>query len=68
MKISYVLQLKDLSIMLLFGFLLGIIYGILNIPNTIKKRISRGRKIISKKLMERGGDCHERYERPTRNC
>lgn len=29
-------------------------------PNTIKKRISRGRKIISKKLMERGGDCHER--------
>ena len=29
-------------------------------PNTIKKRISRGRKIISEKLMERGGDCHER--------
>lgn len=29
-------------------------------PNTIKKRISRGRKIISEKLMERGGDCRER--------
>lgn len=39
MKISYVLQLKDLSIMLLFGFLLGIIYGLLNIPNTIKKKL-----------------------------
>ena len=39
MKISYVLQLKDFSIMLAFGFLLGIIYGILNISNFIKSRL-----------------------------
>ena len=39
MKISYILQLKDLSIMLGFGFILGVIYGILNISNFIKKRL-----------------------------
>lgn len=36
MKISYVLQLKDFCIMLGIGVILGIIYGILNIPNKIK--------------------------------
>ena len=36
MKISYILQLKDFSIMLGIGFCLGIIYGILNIFSTIK--------------------------------
>jgi len=39
MKISYILQLKDFSIMIIFGFLLGIIYGILNIFNSIKPRL-----------------------------
>lgn len=37
MKISYILQLKDMSIMLAFGFALGIFYGMLNIHNKIKK-------------------------------
>ena len=38
MKISYIFQLKDFSIMILFGFFLGIFYGILNIPNFIKEK------------------------------
>ena len=37
MKLSYVLQLKDFSIMLGIGFIIGIFYGIINIPNRIKK-------------------------------
>lgn len=37
MKISYVLQLKDFSIMLGIGFLLGVFYGIINIANRIKR-------------------------------
>lgn len=39
MKISYILQLKDLSIMVFFGFVLGIIYGLLNILSTIKRQL-----------------------------
>lgn len=39
MKLSYILQIKDLCIMLFFGFLVGILYGILNIPNRIKKKL-----------------------------
>ena len=39
MKISYVLQLKDFSIVFGFGILLGIFYGIINIPNHIKERL-----------------------------
>jgi len=39
MRISYVLQLKDLSIMFAFGILLGVIYGILNICNFIKQHL-----------------------------
>lgn len=39
MKISYVLQLKDFSIMLGIGFLIGIFYGILNIFTIVKKNI-----------------------------
>ena len=38
MKISHIFQLKDFSTMILFGFLLGMIYGILNIANIIKQR------------------------------
>ena len=37
MKISYILQLKDFSIMLIIGLLLGVVYGILKMPNRIKK-------------------------------
>lgn len=37
MKISYILQLKDFLIMLAIGFIIGIIYGILNIITVIKK-------------------------------
>lgn len=36
MKISYILQLKDFSIMLGIGFLIGIIYGVLNTFKVIK--------------------------------
>lgn len=37
MKISYILQLKDFSILLIFGVILGVFYGLINIPNSIKK-------------------------------
>ena len=37
MKISYILQLKDFTYMFIAGIFLGIIYGIINIPNKIKK-------------------------------
>lgn len=39
MKISYVLQLKDFSIMLGIGLILGVFYGILNMLLSIKKNI-----------------------------
>lgn len=39
MKISYVLQLKDFLLMLLIGLLLGIFYGLLNVPTRIKPNI-----------------------------
>jgi ABC-type phosphate/phosphonate transport system permease subunit len=39
MKISYVLQLKDFFVMFCLGMLIGIIYGIINIPTRIKKNI-----------------------------
>ena len=39
MKISYILQLKDFFVLLAIGFGIGILYGLLNIPTTIKKRI-----------------------------
>lgn len=39
MKISYVLQLKDFSIMLGIGFILGICYTILNTITLIKQNI-----------------------------
>ena len=37
MKLSYVLQLKDFSIMFGLGVFLGIIYGILNMYSYVKK-------------------------------
>lgn len=37
MKISYILQLKELCILMFFGFILGIFYSIINLPITIKK-------------------------------
>ena len=37
MKISFILQLKDLGLMFGIGILLGIFYGILNIINNIKE-------------------------------
>lgn len=37
MKISYVLQLKDFLILLLIGFGIGLIYGILNITQKLKR-------------------------------
>lgn len=37
MKISYVLQLKDFSIMLAIGLILGVLYGILNLFSVVKK-------------------------------
>lgn len=39
MKISYILQLKDFLVMFGLGILVGIIYGIINIPTKIKKNI-----------------------------
>ena len=39
MKISYILQLKDFFIIFGIGFLMGILYGIINAPNLIKKRL-----------------------------
>ncbi|MGN0961179.1 MAG: spore cortex biosynthesis protein YabQ [Christensenellales bacterium] len=39
MKISYILQLKDFSIMLGIGAILGIFYGILNLFSIVKKNI-----------------------------
>lgn len=39
MKISYIFQLKDASIMFICGIIIGIIYGILNIANFIKSRL-----------------------------
>lgn len=39
MKISFVLQIKDLCIMLLVGILLGIFYGLINITNNIHENI-----------------------------
>lgn len=39
MKISYIFQLKEMSIMLIFGLILGIIYGLINIINRIKHNI-----------------------------
>ncbi len=40
MKISYILQLKDFGIMLTIGFLLGCIYGVLNICCRIRYRFA----------------------------
>lgn len=37
MKVSYILQMKDLTIMLFAGIFVGIIYGILNSINAYKK-------------------------------
>jgi hypothetical protein len=37
MKISYILQIKDLCIVLVFGFIIGILYNISNSHNNIKK-------------------------------
>jgi len=37
-KISYILQLKDFLILLIIGFFVGILYGILNIFTQIKNR------------------------------
>lgn len=37
MNFSYILQTKDLCIMIFFGFVIGIIYTLINIPNLIKK-------------------------------
>lgn len=37
MKISYILQLKDFLIMFGIGILIGILYGIINIPTKIRK-------------------------------
>mgnify|MGYP002706655599 CR=1 FL=1 len=39
MKISYILQFKDFSIMIGIGVILGVLYGVLNIGNTIKENI-----------------------------
>lgn len=39
MKLSYILQMKELCIMCLFGFVLGIFYGIINIHTSIKRTI-----------------------------
>ena len=39
MKISYVLQLKDFTVMLLIGIIIGAIYGILNIITTINRKL-----------------------------
>ena len=36
MKISYVLQLKDFGIMIMFGIIIGTIYEFINIPSKIK--------------------------------
>lgn len=36
MKISYILQLKDFSIMLCIGIIIGIIYGVFNILSRIR--------------------------------
>ena len=37
MKISYILQMRELCIILFFGFIMGILYEIINLPNSIKK-------------------------------
>lgn len=37
MKISYILQMKELCIILFFGFIIGILYEIINLSNNIKK-------------------------------
>ena len=37
MKFSYIFQLKDFSLMLFAGVIIGILYGLLNISTTIKK-------------------------------
>ena len=39
MKISYILQLKDFTIMLGIGFVLGIFYGLLNCSTIIKAHL-----------------------------
>jgi hypothetical protein len=39
MKINYILQLKDFGLMLLIGFIIGLIYGLLNIPSKIKTKL-----------------------------
>ena len=39
MKISYILQLKDFLIMFAIGSLIGILYGIINIPTYIKRNL-----------------------------
>ena len=39
MKISYILQLKDFSIMFGVGIILGVFYGVINIPNFIKEHV-----------------------------
>lgn len=39
MKISYILQLKDFMIMLGFGLIIGIFYGILNAITRVKPNI-----------------------------
>jgi len=37
MKLSYTLQIKELCILMFFGFIIGVLYDILNTPTTIKK-------------------------------
>lgn len=39
MKLSYTLQLKDLCILMFFGFFVGILYSLINIPTRIKKNL-----------------------------
>ena len=39
MRISYILQLKDFFVMFGFGAILGAFYGIIKIPNKIKRNI-----------------------------
>lgn len=37
MKLSYILQLKQFGILLIFGIILGIFYGLINIHNQTKR-------------------------------
>ena len=40
MKINYILQLKEFSIIFGVGIGIGILYGIINIPNFIKEHVA----------------------------